>query len=1020
MAGNKEKHFKSKKGSTSEKNANINRAKSNIKISPHIIQKMSAKTTSRSATDLLYKYLNQYKRSSTDKRKYTHTSIPDATNDIYGGSYIIPDDKMPDFWKKYSKAINKGAISTLTEAQLDNGPILVDLDERYDLSILTDIKKERQHNSEIIQDTLESYLEAIKELINLDNGIITKEKAKCPLKLNKWCETDIKKGVYYLPVFIFERTGPTFKKNEITDKNGKTETNWIMKDGIHMVIGISLERKYQKILRELVMTKLEEYGVFTSIRCSNKISDIVDNAIASGGTNWQVYCSRKPNNEPYKLTHVFNITNKNGEWEIIRDSENFKKFSDKKNLNKLLPIISARNNNFLQFPINDGVDEKYQNMMGKKKSSSQISLTNNVYNPFNILNLDFDSKESLEEFMDNNILCDGNNIGSEIKDIHRYTMLLDENFYDPEPEWMKVAWALRNTHKILFYSWILFSCKSHKFDNINFRQSMYDLYEIWEKMNTDNDNKLTHASIRYWAKQCNPEEYNKIYCATTEYIIRSTINEQTNIGSDYDIAKLTKHLVGDVYACVNIKKNLWYTFNGNLWKVNDEGISLRSILSNSVHNTYLDYVDKCVKLISDIDTSNEEQERMSKKIQSEIRNALLIANKLKQSSRKSQIMTELKELYHNSELITKLDDNDYLLGFNNGVYDFKKNKFRKGEPSDYISMSTGYDYIEIDPENEKHSRIMDEINDFMSKLFPNEELRQYMWEHLASSLIGENKAQKFNVYIGGGSNGKSKLIDLMKYALGDYYGTVDIANFTTKRQGGSGPKPELVEIRNKRYVNMSEPSKGDRLNDGLMKQWTGGDIIQARGMYELKTLSFVPKFTLTLQTNALLDINANDNGIWRRMRVVKFETTFKDILDEISKLKKNSYQFLKDRSLNTKLKLWGPYFMCMLIKIANAKQGDVDDCNYVMDAVNRYKENQDLFLKFCNSKIVFGEESDNIRPSEIIEVFKIWYAGEYPNEKVPRPKELRDYLQEKYGELVKRKWWGIKIVYDDLYDSDEN
>jgi len=194
--------------------------------------------------------------------------------------------------------------------------------------------------------------------------------------------------------------------------------------------------------------------------------------------------------------------------------------------------------------------------------------------------------------------------------------------------------------------------------------------------------------------------------------------------------------VGDVYACVNIKKNLWYTFNGNLWKVNDEGISLRSILSNSVHSTYLNYVNKCVQLMYHCDNSKEEDERMNKKIQSEIRNSLLIANKLKQSSRKSQIMTELKELYHNSELITKLDDNDYLLGFNNGVYDFKKRKFRKGEPSDYISMSTCYDYIEIDPENEKHSRIMDEINDFMSKLFPNEELRQYMWEHLASSLIG--------------------------------------------------------------------------------------------------------------------------------------------------------------------------------------------------------------------------------------------------------------------------------------------
>ena len=50
---------------------------------------------------------------------------------------------------------------------------------------------------------------------------------------------------------------------------------------------------------------------------------------------------------------------------------------------------------------------------------------------------------------------------------------------------------------------------------------------------------------------------------------------------------------------------------------------------------------------------------------------------------------------------------------------------------------------------------------FMEQLFPIKELNKYMWDHLASSLIGENVNQYFNIYRGSGSNGKSLLVDLM-------------------------------------------------------------------------------------------------------------------------------------------------------------------------------------------------------------------------------------------------------------------
>ena len=50
--------------------------------------------------------------------------------------------------------------------------------------------------------------------------------------------------------------------------------------------------------------------------------------------------------------------------------------------------------------------------------------------------------------------------------------------------------------------------------------------------------------------------------------------------------------------------------------------------------------------------------------------------------------------------------------------------------------------------------VLDEVTLFMEQLFPIEELRRYMWNHLASTLIGTNDNQTFNIYTGSGRNGE--------------------------------------------------------------------------------------------------------------------------------------------------------------------------------------------------------------------------------------------------------------------------
>ena len=141
----------------------------------------------------------------------------------------------------------------------------------------------------------------------------------------------------------------------------------------------------------------------------------------------------------------------------------------------------------------------------------------------------------------------------------------------------------------------------------------------------------------------------------------------------------------------------------------------------------------------------------------------------------------------------------------------------------------------------------------MAKLFPNKNLRKYMWEYLGSLMLGTNQIQTFNLFTGVGSNGKSMLVKFVSLALGDYKGTVPISLVTQKRLGLGGTSSEVAQLKGIRFAVMNEPSKGDKINEGIMKEITGGDPIQGRTLYK-DTVTFVPQFNLVVCTNTLFDM----------------------------------------------------------------------------------------------------------------------------------------------------------------------
>jgi len=512
----------------------------------------------------------------------------------------------------------------------------------------------------------------------------------------------------------------------------------------------------------------------------------------------------------------------------------------------------------------------------------------------------------------------------------------------------------------------------------------------------------------YWLKESNPAEYFKIKKTTIKFYMEKVLDSPT----ETDIAEVLYQLYKDRYACVSVEKRCWYEFQSNRWQKEDSGNSLRHNISNILSPKFKILSQEYIELNHKLQSNPDNEEHVSI-LSGRIKKCSNICLILKKTTHKNNIMREAAEIFYDKTFFNKLDQNPYLLSCENGVVDFKPEhggdvKFRKGKPEDYLSLNTGIEYI---PLKKCNQIIQDEIKKFMHQLFPMPELYEYMWDHLASTLLGTNQNQTFNIYTGEGRNGKSKLVELMAMTLGDYKGSVPISLITQKRGSIGGVSPEIAQLMGKRYAVMQEPSKGDKINEGIMKEITGGDPITGRLLFK-DSITFTPQFKLVVCTNNLFDIRSNDNGTWRRIRVCPYKSIFtEEPFKDVSK-KENSYQYLVDKNIDKdKFPNWIQTFLAMLVDRVTITKGDVKDCAIVMMASNEYRDDQNSLSQFSQEILELDEEGV-LKWTSVWETFKKWWIE---NGKGPKPssKELKKFLDRKYGKRERAKssfWWkGVRI-----------
>jgi len=904
----------------------------------------------------------------------THTRIGHKDLNIYGGAYIVPRESLATFHKLYYERIfvEKGK-EYLTEKQ--NGlAMVVDFDFRYNYDVCT-----KQHTREHVSDMICEYAEVLKECY-----IVEPNKP--------------------FDVFIFEKPNVN-----------RLEDGSLTKDGIHMLIGLQVDHTMQTLIRDKMITKLAE--TWDSLPLINSWDSVLDEGISKGVINWQLFGSRKPANEAYELTHHYVMTIDLADGEYGMDEIDINEFDMKNNFVKL----SVQNPNNPKFEINPKIIDEYNKRLEDvtkkiKKASNKIKKNLIVEND--------DSDNEDEDYISINDIVDKQTLEKavnlmlkklkpneyEINEIHLFTQALPEKYYQPGSHTLnrQVAFALKHTDERLFLSWIKLRSKASDFDY----NDIPNKYVEWKKFNKTNQtgNKVTRKSIMYWLRKDNFEEYEKIKKITIDYYLEKYFET----GTEYDAAMALKQMYKDKYVCVSYdKRGIWYQFKNHRW-IADKGLCLRNKISEEFYCLLQTKVDQYQKEIIEYQDDDERKTFLSKKLK--IIGELSI--KTKKTSDKDHIMREAAEIFYDGEFIKNMDTNKYLLCFNNGVVDFNSKIFREGYPEDYITKSTRINYISYNEnrDNTDFQKTSLEIEDFMNKLFPIDDLNRYMRDHLASCLIGANKNQTFNVYHGSGSNGKSIIADLMSLTLGDYKGTVPITLVTDVRGKIGGTSDEVLKLKGIRYAVMQEPSKGVKLNEGIMKELTGGDPIQARGLYSESEI-FDPQFTLVVCTNNLFDIESNDDGTWRRIRKCDFVSKFVDEGETYND--ETKHIFPKDKSLKDKLPTFAPVFASMLVKRAFETDGIVEDCETVSTASNKYKNCQDHIGAFINERIVkTSNPKDKIIKRALQDDFKAWFETTQGSRKPPKGVEIFEIMNKKFGDYKSTGWHGVKIVEPEVDEED--
>lgn len=460
---------------------------------------------------------------------------------------------------------------------------------------------------------------------------------------------------------------------------------------------------------------------------------------------------------------------------------------------------------------------------------------------------------------------------------------------------------------------------SNTYGNMTISKACAACYEVYEPKKYDDDTSLAIAFFKNGKTGVAPvgDEQKKSYDAT----------DTGNAHRLYDkFGSILKY-------SYNRKK--WYYWTGKVWTIDESG--------------------EIKKLADEICEDLKEE---AWKIQDEDLQeaALKFAKRTAGSAAKEAMIKECQHLY---DVPASPEDFDSYLDFlnvQNGVVNLRNGELM---PHDSRLMMSKICNCEYDVKKRKPKRwlkFLDEITN------GDKSLQEYIQKSIGYSISGSNREQCAYFLYGMGNNGKSTFLDTIADMLGDYASNAQPDTLMLQSRLGSsggGANTDIARLKSARFVTCEEPTEGVRLNEGLLKQLTGGSKVTCRFLYG-DEFEYTPEFKIWVATNHKPVVRGTDIGIWRRIKLLPFEVNIPK--DKV------------DKNLKYKLRQEFPQILAWAVEGCMKWQADgLSEPESVLDATKDYKQEMDVIACFIEQCVVIDYDTDEKIPAaDLFSVYSKW------------------------------------------------
>lgn len=454
---------------------------------------------------------------------------------------------------------------------------------------------------------------------------------------------------------------------------------------------------------------------------------------------------------------------------------------------------------------------------------------------------------------------------------------------------------------------------------------------------------LSIITIMEFARQDSPDdfaEWNKNFYYPL--IDRCIVTK----GKDIPMARLAKKLLCMDYVFCRHDK-VWYRKCAAILKRDLGALELKNDLVDILQTVFLDeYTQRC--------NAREEAKGVEEK---KLLNARCkdVENILDNLDKGSYIETLIKSLQ--SELFddnfSKYRDEDLkTLGCTNVVLEIYDDTicYRPGKLQDYITKCTDISFPTTYDDDHPKVKFLEK---YYGQVHTDEEMCHFFKKDMASYLEGGNPEKYFRNFIGERNASKSKVVELLQRALGEYCVDFPADTITIpKGRSSGGPCPELEQAKGARLAIVSESSKAEPLSVVKIKKYTGNDRYWNRTLNK-EGGSRALTFKLIHMSNVIAAVPDADKGYRCREVIYPFNSEW---VPKPPKTEKEQYakrKFKMDTKFSDKIKTLGQAQLYLMYKYfpIYKKEGLKKLPEVVREETMKHHREIDPFYNFINQKI---------------------------------------------------------------------